>query len=131
MTKNSVSHTSYLRNHTSYDHHLWYASDNISRHVFHFLKILIFQVVKRVKGKRIAQTDKKLLMFCLISQEPYIIVPSFMLHMWKRIISPGIFHIFSKLKFLGSTVGCKAKKWPKMTKKICLPYSISQEAYTI
>ena len=48
-------------------------NDDISRIFFSFFKIFIFQVVRRVKGQKIVQNDKK---FCLsnsISQEPYII----------------------------------------------------------
>ena len=46
---------------------------HISSNFFHFFKILIFWVVRVVKGKKMAQNDKK---FCLshsISQEPYIL----------------------------------------------------------
>ena len=38
---------------------------NISSRVFHFFKILIFQVVRRVKGQKMAQNDKKLCPLCL------------------------------------------------------------------
>ena len=47
-------------------------NDNISRYFFNF-KILIFQVVRELKGKKMAQNDQR---FCLshsVSQEPYII----------------------------------------------------------
>ena len=58
---------------------------------------------------------KKICLSCSISQEPYIIWFSFMIHICKTIISPGIFFIFSKIWFSGSSGGSKSKKWPKMT----------------
>ena len=60
---------------------------------FHFYKILIFRIF-RGKREKMDQTDKKLCLSCLISQGPYIIWSSFMVHMCKMIISPGIFHFF-------------------------------------
>ena len=36
-------------------------NDNISKCFFHFLKILIFRVVRRVKGQKTVQNDKKYL----------------------------------------------------------------------
>ena len=38
---------------------------------------------------------------CLISQEPDIILSLFMLHMCKRIISPGFFTLFPNFNFQG------------------------------
>ena len=38
-------------------------NDNVTRNVFHFFKILIFRVVRRVKGQKVVQNDKK---FCLL-----------------------------------------------------------------
>ena len=48
-------------------------NDNISRSFFLFFKILIFWVVRGVKGQKMAQNEKKLCLSCSISQEPYII----------------------------------------------------------
>ena len=42
--KYSVCHAPYLRNHTSYDFHLWYLDVSISS-LFHYFNILIFRVV--------------------------------------------------------------------------------------
>ena len=83
---------------------------------FHFFRILIFRVVWGEKGQKIVQNDKK---FCLspsISQEPYILWFSFVVHKCKMIMSPGIFFIFSKFWFFWFLGGSKGKKWPKMTK---------------
>ena len=53
-------------------------NDNISTCFFHFFKVLIFRVVRRVKEQKLVQNDKKLCLAYLISQEPYIIWSSFM-----------------------------------------------------
>ena len=45
-------------------------NDDISRHCFHFVKSLIFQVDSRVKGQNIAQNDKKICLLHSIFQEP-------------------------------------------------------------
>ena len=66
-----------------------------------------------------------------ISQEPYIIWSWFMVFMCKRIISPGIFYIFSKFWFSGSIVRKKSKKWPKITKNYvcCTPYQSKHTSF--
>ena len=69
MTKNSVRHASYLRNHTSYDCHLWYTC--VCKMMifpggfFQFLKIFIFRVVRGVKGQKIVQMTRNYV--CCIS----------------------------------------------------------------
>ena len=91
----SICCAPYLRKHTSCDHNFWYTCVkwwNIQV-FFHFYKILIFRIF-RGKREKMDQTDKKLCLSCLISQGPYIIWSSFMVHMCKMIISPGIFHFF-------------------------------------
>ena len=79
-------------------------NDNISRRFFHFFKIFIFGVVRGLKEQKMVQNGK----FCqsrFISQEPYIIWLSFMVHMCKMIVSPGVvfffffFHFFKILIF--------------------------------
>ena len=65
--------------------------------------------------------DKKFCPSCSISQELYIIWLPFMIHMYKVIISPGVF-IFSKffLFFLAVRGGGKRAKWSKMrTNSVC------------
>ena len=66
--------------------------------VFIFFRILMFQAVKGVKGQKMVQHDKKFGLLCYISQEPYMVWFSFMVHMCKR-ISLGFFFIFSKFWF--------------------------------
>ena len=91
-------------------------NDDISIYFFHFFKILIFLVVRRVKWQKMAQNDKK---FCLshsISQELYLIWLWFLAHWYKIMVSPAIFFIFSKFWFFRFLVeGKRAKKWPIIT----------------
>ena len=57
---------------------------------------------------------------------------SFMVHICKMMICPGIFFIFSKFWFSGSTGGgLKGQKTFQNNKKLCLLCSISQEPYVI
>ena len=63
------------------------------------------------------QNDKKFCLWHSVSQEPYIIWLSFMLHLCKMIMSPGSFFIFSKFWFLGLLGrGKRAKNGPKWQK---------------
>ena len=72
----------------------------ISPSVFFIFSNLIFRV-RGVKGQKMVQNDKKFYHSCPLSQEPYIIGFSFLLHLCKMIISPGKFFIFSKFSFFG------------------------------
>ena len=93
----------------------------ISPGFFSFFQNFNFLVVSEVKVQKMVQNDKNVCQSRSISQEPYIIWLSFMLHMSKMIISPGFFFIFSKFWFSGLLVGWKGKKWPKMRKySVCL-----------
>ena len=49
----------------------------------------------------------------------------------KMIISLAIFNIFLKFWFFGFIERKNGKKWSKVTKKICLSRSVSQEPYII
>ena len=93
-------------------------NDDISRTFFQFFKILIFGVVRRVKVQKMVQNDKKFCLSRIISQEPYIIWLSFMVHMHKMIISPSLCFIFSKFWFSGSIGELKGKKWSRMTENV-------------
>ena len=99
---------------------------------FHFFKTLIFQVVRRIKGQKVTQNDKKLYLSCLISQAPYILWSLFMVNLCNRIISPGFFipHLFQIFIF-GVNSGVKGQKMAQNDQKLCQSYSISQEAYII
>ena len=74
-------------------------NDDISIYFFHFFKILIFLVVRRVKWQKMAQNDKKFRLSHSISQELYLIWLWFLAHLYKIMISPAIFFIFSKFWF--------------------------------
>ena len=65
-------------------------NDNISKRFIIFSKFWFFGCLGESKGKN---NRKRLLHFK--SQEPYIIRSWFMVHMCKRIISPGVFCSFS------------------------------------
>ena len=115
-------------------------NDDISRHFFffffffQFLKILIFWFVKgRVKVQKTVQNNQKFCRSCFISQEPYIIWLSFMVHLLcKMIISPGVFFIFFKVWFFGLWVrGVKGHKMFQDDKNFCLLPLLSQEPYII
>ena len=95
--------------------------------LFLLFKILIFWVIRGVKGQKMTQNDKKFCQAHLVSQEPYIIWLSFMVNMCEMIISPVGFFSFSKFWFFGVVRGVKCKKQSKMTKMFCLLHSISQE----
>ena len=75
-----------------------------------------------------AHKDKKFCLLCAISQEPYIIWSSFLVHICK-LISPGIFFTFSKFDFWSCCLGKRAKNGPRWQKN--LSCSITQELYII
>ena len=127
MTKNYVCLAQYPRNHTSYDYHLWFGvlNDNIFKCFFHFFKTLIFQVVRRVKRKKMAQNDLKLCLSRLISQELYIIRSSFMVRMCNRIISPGFFTFVPNFYFWDQQWGKRAKNGSKGQKIMSVIFLIS------
>ena len=109
----------YLRNSIAYDHDFWYTCVKwwyLQVVVFQFLKILLFGVVRGVKGQKAVQNDKICCLSHFISLEPYIIWLSFMVHLCKMLIYPSIFFIFSKFWFFGLLGGWKSKKRSKMTK---------------
>ena len=90
---------------------------------FHFFKILIFWVVK---GQEMVQNDKKLCLPCSISQEPYIICFSFMVHMCKIW---AIFSFFQNFDFLGCYGSKRAKNSPKWQKIMSVWLHISGTIY--
>ena len=130
--KNSVCHTSYLRNHNCL---LWYTCVKwlyISRIFFYFLKMLIFWVAIGVKGQKMTQHEKKLCLLYSIYQEPYIIWLSFVVHMFKMIISLVVFfQIFKILIFQvirrvkEQNIGVKGQKITLNDKKSCVSFHIS------
>ena len=94
-----------------------------------FVKILGFWVVRGVKGQKTVQNDKKLCLLHSISQEPYIIWLSSMVHICKMIISLGFCFIFSNFLFFGFVRREKVQKMVQNDKKFSLSCSVSQEPY--
>ena len=82
---------------------------------FFFFEIFIFWVVRGVKVQKMVQNDKKFCLLHSVSQEPYIIWLSFMVHLCKMIMFLGcFFFIFSKFWFLGLLGEKNGKKWFKI-----------------
>ena len=93
---------------------------------FHFFKILIFRVFRGIKGQKMVQNDIKLSLSCSIYQEPYIKWLSFMVHMCKMIISPGVFFQFFKILIFQVVRDCRrAKNCPKWQKLLSVALYIS------
>ena len=110
-----ICHVPYLRNHTSYDcsfmAHLC-KRHFFLRHFFHFFfRTFDFLGVRGVKEPQIAQNDKNFVYHAPYLRNHISYDCSFMVHLCKRIKSPGAFENFDFL-------GCQQ---PKMTK-----YSVSQ-----
>ena len=111
---NYIRHAPYLRNSIAYDYDFWYNCVKwlYLQVFFHFFKILIFRVVSGVKEQKLTQNDKKSWLWRSISQEPYIMWFSFMVHMCNMIISPGVF--FENFDFPVCYV-CKRAKTSRIT----------------
>ena len=96
-------------------------NDDVSSCFFHFFKTLILRVVRgrrRCKGQKMVQNGKIFCLSCSISQESYIIWFSFVALMFKMIIPPGDFFIFSKFSFSRLLGGVKGQKIAQNDKKI-------------
>ena len=114
---------------------MYVLKDNISRHLFIYLfiyfKILIIRILRGgnggwEKGQKMAQDDKKFSLSRSVSQEPYIIWFSFLVHVCKMMISLVSFFMFQNFVILGVFREEKGRKWPKIT-NFSLFCSISQE----
>ena len=103
----------------------------ISPEVFFFFSKFWFLGYRGVKGQKTVQNVKKFCLLHSISQEPYVIWLSYMVHIRKMIISSGVFIVFSKFWFSGSIRGVKGQKMVQNDKKLCLLCSISLEPYII
>ena len=88
---------------------------------FNFSKCGFSGLLGGVKEQKMIPNDKKFCLLHLIFKISHIIWSSFMVHMCKRIISPGIFFHFFKILIFGIIIRVKRQKWPKMTEKyFCL-----------
>ena len=93
--------------------------------LFIFPKFWFFGLLGGSKGKKGPKWQKKLCLSPLISQEPYIIWSSFIVNMWKRIISPGFSSHFFKILIFGINSGEKEQKVAQMTKNFICGTNIS------
>ena len=114
----SVCCAPYLRNHTSSNHNFWYTCVKwwylqVSFALFWNFDFFVF---RRVKVQKMAQNDKKICPLHFISQEPYVIWSSFMVHMCNRIIAPGVLYIFINLLFCTLIFGVNS--WVKEQKMV-------------
>ena len=132
--KNYIHHMSYLRNSVAYNHGFWGTFVKLCylQVFFSFFQKLIFQVVRGVKGQKKVQNDKE---FCLsrsISQEPYSIWLSFMVHLCNMIISLDVFFFFFfhffKIFVFWVVSGVRGQKMVQNDKKFvyCAPYLRNQ-----
>ena len=90
---------------------------------FNFFKSLIFWVVSEVIGQKMALNDKKFCLSCFISQEPYIIWLSLMVHLNKMIISRNFIHFFQILILQVVRGGKRTTNSWKWQKNCCTPYA--------
>ena len=123
---------SHFRNHRSYRSVMVYLCKMMISLVgffffLHFFKLLIFQVVREMKGQIMIQNGKKYVS-CTISREPFIIWFLFVVHKCKMMIIYRVFFNFFKILIFQVVSGVKGQK---MAQKFCLLCSISQEAYII
>ena len=93
--------------------------------------ILIFEVVRGLKGEKMAQNDQKFYLLHSIPQELYIVWSSFMVHVCKMIIFPGMLFHFFKILITWVVRGLKGWLMVQNDKNFCPLYSISQEPYII
>ena len=98
---------------------------------FLFSKFWYFWVVRRVKGQKMTQNNKKLYLSHSISQEPYIIWLWFVVHKCKMIASPDDFLIYSNILIFWVVSRIKGQKMTKKKKKEALSHSVSQELHLI
>ena len=129
---NYICHLSYHRNIIVYDHDFWYTCVKWwYLQVIFFFKILIFCVVSGVKWQKMAQNHKIFWLLHFISLKPYIIWLSFMVHLCKMMMSPGVVVIFKKIVIFWLVRGVKGQNITRKDKKFCLLHFISQEPYII
>ena len=81
--------------------------------VFFIFSKLTFPVIRGVKGQKMAQIDKKKFLRHFISQEAYIILSWFLVHVYKIKIQ-HFFFTFPKFSFFGFLRDKRAKNYPKL-----------------
>ena len=124
VTKNSVCHTPYLRNHTSYDFHLCiYSRTDISRNFFFFIlsKFWYSRCLRGSKGEKLVKNS----VCCTFYLRNHT---SFDCHLWYTSVSSWYLQAFFPQYF---DFSAKEQKMVQNEKRFCLLYSISQEPYII
>ena len=115
---NYISQVSHLRNSVSYDHDIWYLCKIVlSPGFFSFFVILIFWVVKGVKGQKMVQNDKKILSVVLhISGTIHHMIFIYGTHKENgNILVLFFFHVF-KILIFWVVMRVKGQKIVQMTK---------------
>ena len=96
---------------------------------FIFSKFFFFGLFVGSEGKKWSKMTKNLSIVLHISGTKHIWL-SFMVHMCKMIISPGIFLISQNFDFPGCQ-GVKGQKMSQNDRNVCLLHLIFQESYII
>ena len=97
---NYTRHGPHVRNSIAYGHGFWCTCViwwYLQAHFSCFSKFWFSWLLVGLKGQKMAQNYKKFCRLLFISQEPYIIWLSFMIHLCKMMISSGVFSHFFKI----------------------------------
>ena len=128
MKNNYIRYVPNPRNSIEYDHDFcdtcvkwWY----LQGFFFQFFKIVIFHVVRAVKGQKMVQNDKKICLLHSISEKPYIIWLSFIVNICKMIIFWSVFKLLKIFIFWVQRV-VKGKKTIHSDKKLSVAFHISR-----
>ena len=121
-----ICHALYLRNSIACDHVFWYICVKwwFLQVFFSFCQKLDFLGCYLGKRAKMAQNDKKFCLSRFISQKPYIMQLSFIVHLCKMIISRHFFFFFQKIAKVQKIV-------QNSEKKFSLLFSVSQEPYIL
>ena len=133
MTKNSVRHAPYLRNHTSYDCHFWYTCKMITSQGLYFIfsKFWFFRLLRGLNRKKCPKWQRILSVALDNSVIIHHMIVIFGTHLYND-KPTGVFFIFSKCWFFGLLGGwVKGQKMVQNDKKFCPLHPITQEPYII
>ena len=131
MTKKYVCYTPYLRNHVSYDCHLWYKSVKWYLSVF-FSFIPNFDFLGCWWGKRAKNVPKwqKIISVMLHISGTIHHMVIYATLVWNGVTSRCLFFsFFLKMLIFWVVSGLKGQKLVENETKFCLSCSISQEQY--
>ena len=132
-TKRSVCHAPWVRNHTSYDCHLWYTSvkwEFLHELFLFFSKLWFLGLLGGSKSKNGSKWQKTVSAVPLYLRKHTL----YDLHLWYTCVKDNNSTFFLRFfKILISMVKSRVKdqKMSQDDKKLCLSHSISQEAYIL